>query len=292
MIAIPETRPLTPNFGAQIVGLDLRETLHKNVVVELRSLLRERGLLLFRKQDITAQQQIAFLSVFGNVLDEARDGSRHVFISSESNSFAQQGRLLFHMDNHFTPEPLQALSLYGQVIAGHCSPTLFADNIGVVDRLPPALVARLANRHAVNISYYVFGQGGDRPARSIEGGHPDAPRAIHPIFGRHPETGKTHLFVSELNTHHIVDTEVSESDALLHELYVHLYEPANIYEHTWGQGDLILWDNRGVQHARGAEQKVSANPGTSHRTLCRVVIGTKDFSDQYRLPPGIRGRQS
>jgi taurine dioxygenase len=60
-----------------------------------------------------------------------------------------------------------------------------------------------------------------------------------------------------------------ESDALLDTLFQALYEPTNVYEHEWHDGDLVIWDNLAVQHAR---QKVDES---APRTLRRVVFGEK-----------------
>ena len=41
-----------------------------------------------------------------------------------------------------------------------------------------------------------------------------------------------------------------ESDALLEELFAVGEDPSIIYEHVWRPGDLVIWDNRCVTHAR------------------------------------------
>jgi taurine dioxygenase len=40
------------------------------------------------------------------------------------------------------------------------------------------------------------------------------------------------------------------SEALLEELFDHLYRPENVVEHHWRERDLVLWDNIALQHAR------------------------------------------
>ena len=36
--------------------------------------------------------------------------------------------------------------------------------------------------------------------------------------------------------------------ALLDELFAHQLRPEFIYRHRWRQGDLVIWDNRAVNH--------------------------------------------
>ena len=45
-----------------------------------------------------------------------------------------------------------------------------------------------------------------------------------------------------------------------------MYAPDNVYEHTWQVGDLLVWDNLALQHARDAVN--------GRRTLRRVPVGT------------------
>ena len=45
-------------------------------------------------------------------------------------------------------------------------------------------------------------------------------------------------------------TSPTESEALLEELFSHLYRAECIYEHDWRHHDLVAWDNVSVQHAR------------------------------------------
>ena len=38
------------------------------------------------------------------------------------------------------------------------------------------------------------------------------------------------------------------SEALLRELFGCLYSPANVFEHRWEDGDLVIGDNIALQH--------------------------------------------
>ena len=51
------------------------------------------------------------------------------------------------------------------------------------------------------------------------------------------------------------------------EIYDHLYVAENAVEHRWRRGDIVLWDNLTLQHARGS----LASAG--RRVLQRVVAG-------------------
>jgi len=71
-----------------------------------------------------------------------------------------------------------------------------------------------------------------------------------PVAHRHPRTGATLLYVSQGMTKEIVGLSIDESESLLDELFAHMYAPGNVCEHEWQRGDLLMWDNLAVQHAR------------------------------------------
>ena len=58
------------------------------------------------------------------------------------------------------------------------------------------------------------------------------------------------LYVSQQATIEILGLSAEENEALLAELFSYLYEPSNILEHQWRTGDLVVWDNLLLQHAR------------------------------------------
>ena len=71
-----------------------------------------------------------------------------------------------------------------------------------------------------------------------------------PVAFQHPRTGATVLYVSQQMTQHVVGLSKEESEALLEELFTHLYRPECLYEHMWTNRDLVAWDNIALQHAR------------------------------------------
>jgi taurine dioxygenase len=73
------------------------------------------------------------------------------------------------------------------------------------------------------------------------------PVATHPLVLRHPESGRTVLFVSE----HVFGIEgMAEAEArpLLDRLMAVCTDPDNVYRHRWSVGDLLIWDNRSTLH--------------------------------------------
>ena len=95
-------------------------------------------------------------------------------------------------------------------------------------------------------------------------------RAEHPIFRAHPYQGTPVLTVTYQHASHVIGLSRSESDALLSQLFDALYAPAHLYRHAWCVGDLLLWDNRVMQHARRP-----FDPRAT-RVMRRVTVSTEE----------------
>jgi taurine dioxygenase len=89
------------------------------------------------------------------------------------------------------------------------------------------------------------------------------------VARRHPETGRTALFVSPGYTIAIDGMPDDESAALLAELFAHQGKPEFVYQHRWQQGMLVMWDNRCLVH--------SATGGYAghQRLLHRITVGER-----------------
>ena len=268
----PAFVPLGASFGAQIEGLDLTTPFAPVVEAALRTALDEFHLLVVHAPDLApvGQQQLAAL--FGPLLDESRDGSGYTLVSDRPGGSIREGPLLFHSDLAFTPTPLVAISLYAVEIPPEGTSTHFVDAVGAARNLRRSTVDAVGGQEAVHL-YPLTDARGDRRFR-IATVDRDAPCATHPVLMRHPRTGEPVLFVGQMQTDSIVGLDEHASEALLAELWSELYVPANVYTHRWSVGDLVVWDNLAVQHAR---DNVALGSG---RTLRRVPVG--EYAVQLR----------
>ena len=92
----------------------------------------------------------------------------------------------------------------------------------------------------------------------------EAPRATQLVLYQDPVSGKTSLVVDSLFFDKFVGWERDVSEALRAELHAYLYDPVNLYRHEWQVGDLVIWNNVALQHAR------PELPPTGERTHRRV----------------------
>jgi taurine dioxygenase len=91
----------------------------------------------------------------------------------------------------------------------------------------------------------------------------------------HPRTGRPILLVTENHADRIVELDAERSRAVIDELFGYLYAEDARYQHWWQLGDLIMWDNLVIQHARTEE----ANPRAGKRALQRVALAEVGFHE-------------
>jgi taurine dioxygenase len=259
---------LEAGFGVEVLDLDPRRVSASDAE-GLRRVLDRHHLLVFRGSTLTGDEQVRLCRAFGPIAPESADGYGYVS-NRDPRGFLREGALPFHSDLAFTPDPVRALSLHALEVPRSGAPTVFADAVGVLDRLPAPLRAEVERRSIVNA--FDFSAPSDRRLR----GHavaPGSPRIELPLVGRHPRTGDAVVWASDLHTVEVVGLSPAAGDALLDELFGHLYGPDNTYRHEWQVGDLLVWDNLALQHHR------PDFPATEGRTMQRVCIHDKSLRD-------------
>jgi taurine dioxygenase len=273
-------RNLNDGFGAEIEGFEYRGEVDDVTHRRLREVFDERGVLVFRGLDIdrTAQAYLSelMIRVDAPTLEEAavlagrQDG---FWISNkEPGAAAPFGRLLYHCDMMWSQQPFLVNSLYGLDVAPDVVPTQFVSSVNAWRTLPESLRSRVKNLHALHVTD--LDGAGDRRRGDDDGELSNPVResfvsTTTSVGHRHPRTGCTLLYVSQGMTKEIVELPSDGSEELLGELFAHLYRPENVLEHHWRNGDLILWDNLALQHARPA---VSADsPVRTLRKVCSPI---------------------
>jgi taurine dioxygenase len=77
-----------------------------------------------------------------------------------------------------------------------------------------------------------------------------SPGAIHPLVCTHPDTKRRMLYLGRRRNAYVMGLDLTQSEALLDELWDVVGRPEFAWEHTWRAGDLVLWDNRCTMHRR------------------------------------------
>jgi len=279
-----KVRDLSPALGAQIEGLEPQMPLDEETCHQLQALFDERSVLVFHDLEIDeAFQRYLVYTLIGEEPPPGQnkaDDARPPFLVSnkEPGGGAPYGRLLYHCDTMWAERPQPVISLYGVEVEQPSVPTMFASMGRAWDTLPERLRTRvegLEARHGHEHSYP--NRGGDEDV--IDSYYENPHSTVTPVAHHHPRTGRMLLYVSQQATIEILGLPEQENEELLEELFQHLYDPVNVAQHDWSKGDLVVWDNAAVQHARGT---VSLEGPA--RTL-RKVVGPLFLSEAEMVKP-------
>jgi taurine dioxygenase len=190
-----------------------------------------------------------------------------------------RSRLPFHSDITFLRYPLEGISLHPLELPAIDTSTTYVSNAVAWDTLSPDLKNLL--RHRTARHYHQDDGKMGNTAQVFE--------TWHPVCMPHPKTGRPLLFVTEHHVDRIEGFGPEKGAELLQLLFAHLYAAERKYEHIWRKGDLVIWDNYAIQHARTRE----AHPAEGPRVLQRVWFGEHGYSDQLaQLSPSTMHRPS
>ena len=283
-----QTRPLSPALGVEVLDLDLSRPFDARVADELRALYRAHHLILLRGQQIDEAAQVRFSEIVGPVSHRSpsmRTRNSALVSNVEPEGILGDGKLYFHHDNTFYQHPLRALSLYALELPSSGGDTLFSNCAMVHDALPQSLRDRIAGLSSYQM--FDFSGGFDYNQRSRdEDASPQAIRAIHPLVWSEPEGGRKVVFMSEHTTVRLNEVDDAEGEAIVAELASWIADPRFGYRHRWRLGDVILWDNIILQHAREPFDK------RERRTLRRIPIAETEGARRFPASRAVDGPMS
>lgn len=269
MVRCFEIVPLSGTVGAQVVDIDISQPLSAETVGELRAAFEQFHLLLFRGFDLSPEQQARFARYFGatsqrELNKRAVENDANQYVSNvRADGIFGKGELDFHIDQLFLEQPLKALILYAVEIPEHGGGTKFLNTQAVYEAMPEELQKRLHGLRCLHARAYDKQTSRDWNVVDAE---TESPSWVHPLLWPDPRNGKPAIWVNKLTTIGIEDMESDESAELIAEVRSYFYDDGLAYSHGWQTGDLILWDNLVLQHAR-----LPFDPQAT-RTLRRTAI--------------------
>ena len=262
-------RQLAP-FGAEI-DQDLAAPLSPEASARFVDLFAKHGLIVARGQSLSRDRHDALLALLGPIVPH-REGEAG-YIQSSGEAGAAGSELAFHADAAYTETPFEALSLHAVDVVDGASSTQFIDAQAGLELLPEALRVRLADLQAEMVPG-ALDRLGARTCDIPE--FKSAPnRRELPAIRLNRRTGRPYIAVSAMQTAGFAGLSWDEGRALLSEIFDQLYAPDRIYEHVWHNGDVVIWDNVALQHARGN----LASAG--RRILQRVIVGPHAHATPY-----------
>ena len=277
------------SFACEVTDAALWETPEGADAAAIRAAYREHGVLVFRRQPLSESELLAFGRMIGepSIYAETHWLSTHPEVIILSNMRGQDGEplgglankaLSWHTDQSYYAEPVTGCFLYGVELPAAGGATRWASLYRAYETLPADL------KDAVDGAVGTFSyEARSADARNADDNHDwerrirETPDVRHPLVNVNPATGRRALYIDPGTVTGIDGMEASSAADLLDRLLAHVVRPENVYEHDWRPGDLVLWDNAVVLHAR------DGFPNEENRLVKRMII--KLDPAQHIIPP-------
>ena len=256
---VPTGGPL----GADIVGLPASAEIDEAGFRQIYAAWNDHLVLRFRGLALSDDQLTAFSRRFGD-LDMApiRAGKDPNHPSRPEiaviSNVVENGRalgglgnseLVWHQDMSYNDLPPKASLLYGIEVPATGGETFFYNLYTAHETLPADLKRAIAGRSCKHdATRNSSGQLRNGYAETYS--NEARPGAVHPLAVRHPETGRTSLYLGRRPNAWIVGMSAADSDALLDALWRHVETGPHSWAQQWRKGDLVIWDNRCTLHRR------------------------------------------
>lgn len=254
-----DIKPVTPHFGAEISGVDLRAASDATLAA-VRHAFAEHAVLFFPDQHLSPDDLLAVTGRFGEVLrvPYVQGMASHPDIIAVLKE-ADEKRIstfggTWHSDFSFLPEPPDATLLQAAELPAVGGDTIWANQYLAYETLSDGLKRLLDPLQAIHTGWPhgTMGPGPDAAvSRSIKMARNDAStdkEVLHPVVRVHPVTGRKALFINPVYTQRFADMTPAESKPLLDYLHQHCTRPEFQCRLRWRDGMLAMWDNRATLH--------------------------------------------
>jgi len=252
-----KVEPLDATFGAVVTGVKLAD-LDDDAFAAVHAAWLEHGLLIFREQHLTKDEQTALAMRFGEIELQTgpitnidKEGRVHSELGDEIvKSF--KGNEGWHHDSTYMPVQAKGAVFTAEIVPTSGGATGFADMRAAYDALDPETHRKVGELCAYHSLVYSQTRVGMLPSKlTDEGtyagyGYSQQPQ-LRPLVKVHPETGMPNLIIGR-HAHDIVGMEADESLRLLDHLNEWACQGPRIHYHEWTVGDAVIWDNRRLMH--------------------------------------------
>ena len=257
-----QIRKLHPEIGAEIIGVSMIDVAQSAEAYQfVRAAFEEHSVLLFRRQTIGDDMQVAYSAKFGpletakaasigegtpfSILTNVDPKTGALVPPGHKEALRAKANQLWHTDSSFRQLPALASVLSARTIPGVGGETEFVSQRASWNRLSPALREQLSNSYAWHS--YAHSRGKIDPDLVSRREQDTLPPACWRMRWRNPVNGRDALYIAS-HTGGIEGMVTSEALKLLDELLAISTEPGHAYTHVWEAGDVLMWDNRASMH--------------------------------------------
>lgn len=247
---------LTPNIGAEIVGINIFDNLMTTVCDKIYETLIENKVIFFRNQQLTNDQHINLAKSFGDI-EPPHPVYPHVdeypeIVVLENDEKKPPDTDVWHTDLTFKPNPPFASILYSKIIPTSGGDTLWSCLSSIYDALPSEIKKYLKTLKAVHdMGDFRNTYTNNEPigaAHKLNEGHKKFGSSIHPIVKTHPVTNNNYIYINPGFTNHIAGLNATDSSNLLNYLFNFMNKPEFQIRFKWSNNTVAMWDNRCTMH--------------------------------------------
>ncbi|WP_116210653.1 TauD/TfdA dioxygenase family protein [Streptomyces olivoreticuli] len=253
-----ELVPITDGIGTEVRGIDVSGPISDRDFDRIYQAWIDTTILLFRGQQMTPEQHIAFTRRFGEVYAYTRSQFNHdehpeILILSNITrdgkpiGSAYSGRV-WHSDGAYLTDPPVGSMLYAREVPPEGGDTWYGNMYAAYEALPPSVKERIEDLKVVisRVRSRPYNYP-DRPAPTAQE-RAEWPDVTHPLVRVHEESGRKVLYAGGNVPWRIEGMSEDESAPLITFLQEFSIQPRFTYRHQWRAGDIVLWDNRSAMH--------------------------------------------
>ncbi|HVK98950.1 MAG TPA: TauD/TfdA family dioxygenase [Dongiaceae bacterium] len=267
-----EALALKDGIGTEI-RTDIESLLNEEVAMEVRRLLVERGVLVFKELQFSDEQQVAFARLLGSLREEGEKGIYKITLDKSANDRRDylKGSFLWHIDGTQDTVPPFASLLTGITLSATGGQTEFANSYAAYEALSQDMKDRIDNLKVVHSVEVSMRRADIEPTEANLAFWRKFSDKTHNLVWTH-KSGRKSLVIG-CHASHVEGMDRELGQKLLQDLLEWTTQPRFVYRHEWSPGDLLIWDNTGVLH------RVEPYPLDCGRMMHRTtLLGEEAFS--------------
>lgn len=258
-------KPLHQTFAALVSDIDLNQLHDEQTLAELRAGMARYGVLVFKNQHFSNQEQLDFArrmdgelhaktsssvlakNRFGNealtdISNVGHDGS--ILEAEDRRRMNGISNRIWHTDASFEDPAGRYSMLYARNIPPVRADTQFADMRAAYEALDDEtkkIIADLHVHHSIVYSRHTMGfDFSEEESAKLKG-------AIHPLVRICQDNPRPALYLAS-HASRITEWAIPEGRLLLKDLIEHATQSQFVWAHQWELDDLVIWDNRTTMH--------------------------------------------
>ncbi len=281
MSVIDQTRlrveEIKPKIGSRVLN-SKEELLSGELTDAINDLIEERGVLVFKKLNLTEEEQVKFTSLLGgNATEIGVDGGAIFSISLDEGEHDKsvieylKGSLFWHVDGTMNPVPIRGSILTSKVLPTWGGNTEFANCYAAYDDLPQETKDEIDDMRVIHSLWNSQLYHTPEPTLAQIEDWQSKGTAELPLVWRH-KSGRKSLVLGN-TAQQVVGKSQEESARILHGLREHATSEPYHYAHEWEVGDSVMWDNTGTLH-----RAMPYDPDCGRLLKRTILLGDEPFS--------------